>query len=74
VIPVPICGPLWEQWHCLVLPPEKYWPYKIASFDVEPSAFLYALAQSFQSIKYYGWILRVPTSKPVESNQDKSGG
>lgn len=35
------------------VPPEKYWPYKIGDFDVEPSAFLYAFAQSFQSINYY---------------------
>ncbi|UOA09549.1 C1 family peptidase [Methylobacter sp. S3L5C] len=35
------------------VPPEKYWPYKIASFDVEPSAFLYAFAQSFQAVNYY---------------------
>lgn len=35
------------------VPPEKYWPYKIASFDVEPTAFLYAFAQSFQAINYY---------------------
>ncbi|MDD1606367.1 MAG: hypothetical protein LUP96_06705 [Methylococcaceae bacterium] len=33
--------------------PEKYWPYKIADFDVEPSAFLYAFAQSYQTINYY---------------------
>ena len=37
----------------LGVPPEKYWPYKIADFDKEPSAFLYALAQSFQAINYY---------------------
>jgi len=35
------------------VPPEKYWPYKIANFDVEPTAFLYAFAQSFQAINYY---------------------
>lgn len=35
------------------VPPEKYWPYKTADFDVEPSAFLYAFAQSFQAINYY---------------------
>ncbi len=37
----------------LGVPPEKYWPYKIADFDKEPTAFLYALAQSFQAINYY---------------------
>lgn len=35
------------------VPPEKYWPYKIADFDVEPTAFLYSFAQSFQAINYY---------------------
>ena len=35
------------------VPPEKYWPYKIASFDAEPTAFLYAFAQSFHAINYY---------------------
>ncbi len=34
-------------------PPEEYWPYKIADFDKEPSAFCYAFAQSYQAIKYY---------------------
>lgn len=33
--------------------PEKYWPYKIADFDIEPAAFLYAFAQSYQAINYY---------------------
>jgi C1A family cysteine protease len=34
-------------------PPEKYWPYEIADFDLEPSAFCYSLAQNFQALKYY---------------------
>lgn len=34
-------------------PPEEYWPYKIADFDREPTAFCYAFAQSYQAIKYY---------------------
>jgi C1A family cysteine protease len=34
-------------------PPEEYWPYKIADFEKEPSAFCYAFAQSYQTIKYY---------------------
>ncbi|MEK6678136.1 MAG: C1 family peptidase [Nitrospirota bacterium] len=34
-------------------PPEEYWPYKIADFDKEPTAFCYAFAQSYQAIKYY---------------------
>jgi C1A family cysteine protease len=35
------------------VPPEEYWPYKIADFDKEPSAFCYAFAQNYQTIKYY---------------------
>lgn len=35
------------------LPPEEYWPYVISRFDADPSAFLYAFAQNYQSIQYY---------------------
>lgn len=35
------------------MPPESHWPYDIARFDEEPSAFLYAYAQSYQSLVYY---------------------
>ena len=35
------------------VPPEKYWPYIIAKFDIEPSAFLYAFAANYQAIQYY---------------------
>ncbi len=35
------------------VPPEEYWPYNVASFDKEPSAFCYAFAQNYQSISYY---------------------
>ena len=35
------------------VPPEKYWPYIIAKFDIEPSCFLYAFAQNYQAITYY---------------------
>jgi C1A family cysteine protease len=35
------------------LPPEEYWPYNIADFDTEPSAFCYSFAQNYQSISYY---------------------
>jgi C1A family cysteine protease len=34
-------------------PPEKYWPYVIAKFDLEPSAFLYSFGQDYRAIKYY---------------------
>jgi C1A family cysteine protease len=35
------------------VPPEEYWPYKIADFDKEPTAFCYAFAQNYQSLTYY---------------------
>jgi C1A family cysteine protease len=35
------------------VPPEDYWPYSIADFDKEPTAFCYAFAQNYQSITYY---------------------
>ncbi|MFH0988684.1 MAG: C1 family peptidase [bacterium] len=35
------------------VPPEKYWPYVVANYDKEPSAFLYAFAQNYQAITYY---------------------
>jgi C1A family cysteine protease len=33
--------------------PEKYWPYDIAKYNEEPTAFCYAFAQNFQAMKYY---------------------
>lgn len=35
------------------VPPEKYLPYVISKFDLEPPAFSYAFAQSYQAIRYY---------------------
>lgn len=35
------------------LPPEEYWPYIIADFEKEPTAFCYAYAQNYQAISYY---------------------
>ena len=35
------------------VPPEEYWHYTIADVDKEPSAFLYAFAQNYQTISYY---------------------
>ena len=34
------------------VPPEWAWPYNIRDFDVEPSAFVYSLAQAFQGLYY----------------------
>jgi C1A family cysteine protease len=35
------------------VPPERYWPYDIAKYDVEPPAFVYALGQTYQAEKFY---------------------
>jgi C1A family cysteine protease len=35
------------------VPPEEYWGYNVADFEKEPTAFLYAFAQSYQAISYY---------------------
>lgn len=35
------------------VPPEEYWPYDVSRYDVEPPAFCYAFAQSFQTINFY---------------------
>ena len=35
------------------VPPEEYWPYQVASFDNEPTAFCYSFAQNYQAIRYY---------------------
>ncbi|MBX6321222.1 MAG: cysteine protease [Rhodospirillaceae bacterium] len=35
------------------VPPESYWVYDISKFDVEPSAFLYALGANYKAIKYF---------------------
>jgi len=44
------------------VPPEKYWPYNIAgfnvaqgtaNFDVEPPAFCYSFASNFKTLKYF---------------------
>jgi C1A family cysteine protease len=35
------------------MPPEKYWPYKIADFEKEPPAFCYAFAQNYLAMTYY---------------------
>lgn len=35
------------------VPAEKYWPYDIDKFDAEPGSFVYALADNYQSLKYF---------------------
>jgi len=52
-------------------PPEEYWPYKVADFEKEPSAFCYAFAQSFQAITFYR-LDPSGTPKPTLLNQIKT--
>jgi C1A family cysteine protease len=35
------------------VPPEEYWPYVVADFDNEPTAFCYAYGKEFKAISYY---------------------
>lgn len=35
------------------VPPEEYWPYNVATFDQDPTAFCYAFAGNYQAIIYY---------------------
>jgi C1A family cysteine protease len=35
------------------VPHEKYWPYKIENFDVEPDAFIYSIADNYEALKYF---------------------
>ncbi len=35
------------------VPPEEYWPYVVADYEKEPTAFCYAYAQNYQTINYY---------------------
>ncbi len=35
------------------VPPERFWPYYFAKYDMEPPAFVYALGQTFQAEKFY---------------------
>jgi C1A family cysteine protease len=35
------------------VPPEEYWPYQIASYDVEPPAFCYSFAENYRATSYY---------------------
>jgi C1A family cysteine protease len=35
------------------VPAEKYWPYDIPKFDIEPDAFLYSIADDYRAVKYF---------------------
>jgi C1A family cysteine protease len=34
-------------------PPEKYWPYIVAQFDIEPGALQYSLAADYKAVRYF---------------------
>jgi C1A family cysteine protease len=34
------------------VPPEEYWPYDVAKYEEEPSAFLYSFAASYKALEY----------------------
>jgi C1A family cysteine protease len=46
-------------------PPERYWPYNIANFDVEPPAFCYAFGANYQAIQYFK--LDPPGTTPAQT-------
>lgn len=35
------------------VPSEKYWPYDVTKYDVDPSPFVYSVANNFQAVKYF---------------------
>jgi C1A family cysteine protease len=35
------------------LPPEKYFPYKVADVNKEPDSFVYSVADNFEAVKYF---------------------
>jgi C1A family cysteine protease len=45
------------------LPPEKYWPYIVANYDMEPTSFMYAFAENYKAISYYR--LDPPDTQPT---------
>jgi C1A family cysteine protease len=52
------------------VPDEKYWPYEVENFDLEPDAFVYSIADDFEALKYFCHDpigSRVPFPKVLES-------
>lgn len=66
------------------IPQEKYWPYKVDDFDVEPDAFVYSVAHNYEALKYFchdplssattftslRWSKKATESKAGSSRQD----
>jgi C1A family cysteine protease len=53
------------------VPAEKFWPYKVEDFDVEPDPFVYSIAKNFSNIKYFSHdagLLRALSPEPSASS------
>lgn len=35
------------------VPQEKYWPYNVSNYDVEPDSFVYSIADDYRALKYF---------------------
>lgn len=35
------------------VPAEKYWPYDMSKYDIEPGPFIYSIADNFNALKYF---------------------
>ena len=52
------------------IPDEKYWPYNVADFDKEPTAFVYSVANNYEALKYFCHDplgANIPTSTVLDS-------
>jgi len=49
------------------VPPEKFWPYDIAKYEDEPTAFVYSMAQSYKAVNYFRIDPSIPS--PIEEIQ-----
>lgn len=57
----------------LGIPPEKFWPYKIADFEKEPDSFVYSLAKRFEAYSYYK-LAPTPTKSQLDVLLDHLAG
>lgn len=47
------------------IPDEKYWPYIVEDFDIEPDSFIYSVADNYRSIKYF---CHDPKASPISAS------
>jgi len=47
------------------VPPEAYWPYDITKFDVEPTTFVYEIADNYEATRYFRHDPLVPPVTPA---------